>query len=283
MRLVSFRAGGAASYGIVEGDGIIDAGRRLGAAVPDLRAALAVPERLRALRGAPPDHLLAAVELLPVIPNPDKILCIGVNYMSHLKETGRDTPPHPMIFTRFAASQVGHGAAMLRPAESVQFDFEGELAVIIGQGGRRIPAAQALAHVAGYACYNDGSIRDWQRHTAQFTPGKNFHATGAFGPWMVTADELPDPAAQTLVTRLNGQEMQRAPISDLVFDIPALIAYCSTFIGLQTGDVIVTGTTGGVGAYRKPPVWMQPGDTVEVEISGIGILRNKVADEAAAA
>jgi 2-keto-4-pentenoate hydratase/2-oxohepta-3-ene-1,7-dioic acid hydratase in catechol pathway len=282
MRLVSFQAGGAASYGIVEGDGIIDAGRRLGAAVPDLRAALAVPERLRALQGAQPDHLLAAVELLPVIPNPDNILCIGVNYMSHLKETGRDTPPHPMIFTRFAASQIGHGTAMLRPAESVQFDFEGELAVIIGQSGRRIPAAQAVAHVAGYACYNDGSIRDWQRHTAQFTPGKNFHATGAFGPWMVTADELPDPAAQTLVTRLNGQEMQRAPISDLVFDIPALIAYCSTFIGLQTGDVIVTGTTGGVGAFRKPPVWMKAGDTVEVEISGIGILRNPVADEAAA-
>jgi 2-keto-4-pentenoate hydratase/2-oxohepta-3-ene-1,7-dioic acid hydratase in catechol pathway len=279
MRLASYQANGAASYGIVTGDGIIDAGRRL-PGVRDLRAALAAPAKLAALAGAAPDLKLADATLLPVIPNPDKIFCIGVNYLTHLKETGREPPAHPMIFTRFAASQVGAGQPMLRPRESEKFDFEGELAVVIGTPGRRIARSDALKHVAGYACYNDGSIRDWQRHTVQFTPGKNFAATGAFGPWLVTADEIPDPAALTLETRLNGAVMQHAPVSDLVFDVPALIAYCSTFIGLETGDVIVTGTTGGVGAYREPPVWMKPGDIVEVEISGIGVLRNPVANDA---
>ncbi len=279
MKLVSFRAGGRASYGVVTDDGIIDAGAKLGAKLPDLRTALAALDQLRVLARDKPDHRLDAVELLPVIPNPEKIFCVGVNYKTHLQETGREQPAHPMIFTRFANSQVGAGQPLLRPRESEKFDYEGELAVIVGKPGSRIPAADAHAHVAGYACYNDGSIRDWQRHTVQFTPGKNFRRTGAFGPWMVTADELTDPAGQTLITRLNGQEVQRAPISDLVFDVPALIAYCSTFSDLATGDVIVTGTTGGVGAYRTPPLWMKPGDTVEVEISGIGVLRNPVADD----
>jgi 2-keto-4-pentenoate hydratase/2-oxohepta-3-ene-1,7-dioic acid hydratase in catechol pathway len=279
MKLVSYRAGGAASYGVVTEDGVIDAGRRLGREFPDLRSALAAPDRLAALADAAPDHRLDAVTLLPVIPNPDKIICVGVNYKTHLKETGREQPAHPMLFARFANSQVGHGEPMLRPPESERFDFEGELAVIIGKPGRRIQAARAFEHVAGYACYNDGSIRDWQRHTVQFTPGKNFRATGAFGPWIVTADALPDPAAQTLTTRLNGAVMQQAPISDLVFDIPALIAYCSVFTDLAAGDVIVTGTTGGVGAFRDPPVWMKPGDTVEVEITGIGVLSNPIADD----
>jgi 2-keto-4-pentenoate hydratase/2-oxohepta-3-ene-1,7-dioic acid hydratase in catechol pathway len=184
-----------------------------------------------------------------------------------------------MIFTRFANSQVGSGQPMIRPPESERFDYEGEMAVIIGKAGRRISRDTALTHVAGYACYNDGSIRDWQRHTSQFAPGKNFAATGGFGPWMVTTDEMPDVTKQTIATRLNGVEVQAAPISDLVFDVPALIAYCSTFTELVAGDVIVTGTTGGVGAYRVPPLWMKEGDVVEVEISGIGILRNPVKDE----
>ena len=177
-----------------------------------------------------------------------------------------------MIFTRFANSQVGSGQPMIRPLESERFDYEGEMAVIIGKAGRRIAREAALAHVAGYACYNDGSIRDWQRHTSQFAPGKNFVGTGAFGPWMVTTDEIPDISKQTIATRLNGVEVQAAPISDLVFDVPALIAYCSTFTELVPGDVIVTGTTGGVGAYRTPPLWMKEGDVVEVEVSGIGVL-----------
>ena len=280
MKLVSVRVGGKSSYGVVTDGGVIDAGRRLGAAFPDLKSALAGGlEKLRALAGAAPDHALEAVELLPVIPNPDKIFCIGVNYMTHLKETGRPTPTHPMIFVRFADSLVGHGRPMLRPPESIQYDFEGELAVVMGSGGRRIPRERALEHVAGYACINEGTLRDWQRHTAQFLPGKSFEQSGAFGPWMVTADEIADPSTLTLTTRLNGEVMQHAEVSDLIFDVPALIAYISTFTTLRPGDVISTGTTGGVGAYREPPVWMKAGDTAEVEISGIGTLRNPIVDE----
>lgn len=282
MKIASFKAGSTASYGLVTDAGIVDAGRRL-ASYPTLRTLLTAGAlgELKKLQGEKPDHALSAVHLLPTIPDPDKIFCIGVNYATHLAESGHPTPPHPMIFTRFANSQVGGGQPMIRPLESERFDYEGEMAVIIGKGGRRISRETALSHVAGYACYNDGSIRDWQRHTSQFTPGKNFAGTGGFGPWMVTTDELPDISAQTIATRLNGVEVQRAPISDLVFDVATLIAYCSTFSELVPGDVIVTGTTGGVGAYRNPPLWMKGGDVVEVEVSGIGILRNPVIDEAA--
>jgi len=284
MKIASFKAAGRAAYGIVTDAGLIDAGKRL-TAFPTLRALLAggALGELRKLATERPDYALNDVELLPTIPDPDKIFCIGVNYATHLAESGHPTPPHPMIFTRFANSQVGGGQPMIRPLESERFDYEGEMAIVIGKAGRRIAPEAALAHVAGYACYNDGSIRDWQRHTSQFAPGKNFVGTGGFGPWMVTADEIDDISKQTLITRLNGVEVQRAPISDLVFDVPALIAYCSTFTALAPGDVIVTGTTGGVGAYRTPPLWMKGGDVVEVEISGIGILRNPVIDETAAA
>lgn len=281
MKIVTYRHSSRETYGIVSGAGIVDAGRRLGAQYPTLRSLLAGPglEALRPLAGEPADDQLEAVTLLPPVTDPRKIFCIGVNYATHLAESGHPTPKHPMVFTRFANSQAGAGEALVRPRESERFDFEGELAVVIGTGGRRIGTAHALAHVAGYSCYNDGSIRDWQRHTSQFAPGKNFWKTGGFGPWLVSADEIPDPSRLTLVTRLNGEEMQRAPTSDLVFDIPTLIAYCSTFTELEPGDVIVSGTTGGVGAYREPPVWMKGGDTVEVEISGIGILRQAVVDE----
>jgi 2-keto-4-pentenoate hydratase/2-oxohepta-3-ene-1,7-dioic acid hydratase in catechol pathway len=280
MRIASFKAGAVASYGIVTDAGIIDAGRRL-KNFPTLKSLLTPGSLgdLRQLQDERPDYALSNVELLPTVPDPDKIFCIGVNYATHLAESGHPTPAHPMIFTRFANSQVGSGQPMIRPLESERFDYEGELAVIIGKGGRRIPRETALANVAGYACYNDGSIRDWQRHTSQFAPGKNFVGTGGFGPWMVTADEIPDVSRQRIATRLNGVEVQAAPISDLVFDVPALIAYCSTFTELVPGDVIVTGTTGGVGAYRVPPLWMKDGDVVEVEVSGIGILRNPVKDE----
>jgi 2-keto-4-pentenoate hydratase/2-oxohepta-3-ene-1,7-dioic acid hydratase in catechol pathway len=283
MRVASFTMAGAASYGIVTGAGVIDAGRRL-KDYPTLKSLLAgrALDVLRALQGERADHTLSDIALLPTIPDPDKIFCIGVNYATHLAESGHPTPPHPMIFTRFANSQVGGGEAMIRPLESERFDYEGEMAVIIGQRGRRISREMALGHVAGYSCYNDGSIRDWQRHTSQFAPGKNFVGTGAFGPWMVTSDELSDISREKIRTRLNGVEVQAAPISDLVFDVAALIAYCSTFTELVPGDVIVTGTTGGVGAYRTPPLWMKDGDVVEVEISGIGILRNPVKDEIAA-
>jgi 2-keto-4-pentenoate hydratase/2-oxohepta-3-ene-1,7-dioic acid hydratase in catechol pathway len=284
MKIASFKVGSAASYGLVKDGGVIDAGRRL-KSFPTLKSLLAGGslDDLHKLQGERPDYPLASLELLPTVPDPDKIFCIGVNYATHLAESGHPTPPHPMIFTRFANSQVGSGQPMIRPPESERFEYEGELAVIIGKGGRRIPRDRAAQHVAGYACYNDGSIRDWQRHTSQFTPGKNFAGTGGFGPWMVTIDEIPDVSKQTIATRVNGMEVQAAPISDLVFDVPTLIAYCSTFTELVSGDVIVTGTTGGVGAYRVPPLWLKHGDVVEVEVSGIGILRNPVRDEVAAA
>jgi 2-keto-4-pentenoate hydratase/2-oxohepta-3-ene-1,7-dioic acid hydratase in catechol pathway len=279
MKIVSYQSVSGPSFGLVNGTTVVDLGRRLG--VNTLRAALeqGLVERFESFSSEPGDYELKDLTLDPVIPNPDKILCVGINYATHMRETGREPPSHPMLFPRFSESQVGHGQAMLRPAESEQLDFEGELAVVIGKAGRRISAESALDHVAGYACYNDGSVRDWQRHTSQFLPGKNFVRTGGFGPWLVTADEIPDPSKLVLQTRLNGQVMQRAPISDLIFDVPALIAYSSTFLTLLPGDVIVTGTTSGVGAYRSPPVWMRAGDTVEVEISGIGILRNLIQDE----
>ena len=281
MKIASFKAGSVASYGIVTDAGIIDAGRRL-KNYPTLKSLLAGGslDELRKLAGERADHAVAAVEMLPTVPDPDKIFCIGVNYATHLAESGHPTPPHPMVFTRFANSQVGAGQPMMRPLESERFDYEGEMAVIIGKAGRRISREASLSHVAGYACYNDGSIRDWQRHTSQFTPGKNFVATGGFGPWMVTTDEMPDISRQTIATRLNGVEVQAAPISDLVFDVPALIAYCSSFTELVPGDVIVTGTPTGAGARFDPPRWLKPGDLVEVESSRIGVLRNVVAVEA---
>jgi len=222
MKIASFTIAGTASFGIVTDNGVIDAGKRL-KAYPTLKTLLAKGslDELKKLAGEKPDYALRDVTLLPTVPDPDKIFCIGVNYATHLTESGHPTPPHPMIFTRFANSQVGHGQPMIRPLESERFDYEGEMAVVIGKAGRRISREAALSHVAGYACYNDGSIRDWQRHTSQFAPGKNFAGTGGFGPWIVTTDELTDVSKQTLITRLNGVEVQKAPISDLVFDVPA--------------------------------------------------------------
>jgi len=271
MKLASFAAKGIASFGRVEGDTLIDLGAALG--VDDLKTALVQGLDLSC---DGPRVSFDDVNFLPVIPNPSKIYCIGINYASHIAETGRETPDYPVTFVRFADSQVGQGQPMIAPAESEKYDFEGELAVVIGTAGRRIKKADALGHVAGYACFNDGSIRDWQRHTPQFTPGKNFEQSGAFGPWMTTTDDIPDPTALSLETRLNGQVVQSATIDDLVFDIPHLIEYLSTFQTLLPGDVIATGTTGGVGAFRKPPLWMKDGDTVEVEISEIGTLRNPI-------
>ena len=270
MKLVSFSFEGRTGFGVLQGGEI----RELTSpAVPDLKTALEVglpTSAARALR-------LDEVTLAPPIPNPGKIFCVGLNYVEHREETGRAATAHPTIFTRFADTQVAHGAPLIVPRESEKFDFEGELAVIIGKPGRRIAEADALSHVAGYACYNDGSVRGWQNHTAQFTPGKNFPGTGGFGPWMVTADELPDPTVMSVTTRLNGQVVQHAPVSDMIFPIPVVIAYLSAFTQLSPGDVISTGTPGGVGAKRVPPLWMKPGDVAEVEISGIGILRNPVA------
>jgi 2-keto-4-pentenoate hydratase/2-oxohepta-3-ene-1,7-dioic acid hydratase in catechol pathway len=283
MRLISFERAGRASYGVVTDAGVVDAGARL----PECRtlrealAAGALP-RLAELARAKPDCALADVRFLPVIPDAGKLLCVGVNYMPHIREMGRERPEYPVIFVRFQDSLVGHERPLVRPQASERFDYEGELAVVIGKRARHVRRDRALDYVAGYSCFNDGSIRDFQRHSVQWTPGKNFHHSGSFGPWLVTADELPDPTQLHLTTRLNGAVVQDEDVAQLCFDIPYLIEYCSTWTQLEPGDVLVTGTPGGVGAGRTPPLWMKAGDTVEVDISGIGVLRNEVIDESAA-
>lgn len=278
MKFVSFSHGGRNRAGVVSDAGIVDATERLGVTdVTELFARMPEAAKLAAAAGA--DYRIDDIVFLPAVPAPKRIFCIGLNYLSHLKETGREAPAYPMIFTRFASSQVGHRQPIIRPTVSDQLDFEGELAVVIGVECRHVPEDKAFSVIAGYSCYNDGSIRDWQRHTTQFVPGKNFPQTGGFGPFIVTPDEIADIRQASLVTRLNGAEVQRAVIDDLVFDIPRLINYCSTFTSLSPGDVIVTGTTGGVGAARKPPLWMKPGDVVEVEIAGVGNLVNPIAQE----
>ena len=282
MRLATFERDGATSWGVVEGDAIADVGSVLRGRFPDLKAVLAanaLGSVADAARGAA-RYPLASLTWLPVIPNPDKILCVGLNYEDHRRETGRAEVGNPTIFGRFANSQIGHGADMIRPKVSVEFDYEGELAVVIGTPGRYISQAQSWNHIAGYAVYNEGSIRDYQRHTHQFTPGKNFPGTGAFGPWMMTPDELGPLPDLRLQTRVNGQVVQDATLGQMIFDIPRQIEYCSAFTRLEPGDVIVTGTPGGVGAKRNPPLWLKPGDTVEVEIERLGLLRNGIADEA---
>ena len=281
MKITTYSVNGTESYGVVTDDGIIDA-KPLAGGPQTLKGAIAAGALdiiAEAAAGKSPDHSLDEIEFLPVIPNPDKIMAVGLNYRSHVLEGGRDIPEWPMIFTRFANSQVGHGQAMIKPNASDMFDFEGEMAVIIGKTCRHVSEADALSVVAGYSCYNDGSIRDYQRHTSQFVPGKSFYKSGAFGPWMITADEIPDPASLTLMTRLNGEEMQRATTDDLLFSIPQLIHYLTTVTELVPGDVIVSGTTGGVGFYRDPQVFMKEGDTVEIELDKIGVLRNPIMSE----
>lgn len=281
MKFLSFAAAHQSSYGYLVEDGIVDLGRRLAGRADDLRALLAHPDPVAlALEvGGTADYRLEEITLLPVIPNPQQIFCVGLNYADHVAETNRQSTEQPMIFLRVPASQVGHGQPLLRPRESDRFDYEGEIAVIIGKPGRRIREADAWDHIAGYACYNDGSVRDWQLHTAQWGPGKNFYRTGGFGPWMVTSDEIGPDEEMTLITRVNGVELQRASTRQLIHSIPKLIAYLSTITPLAPGDVIVTGTPGGIGLKRTPPLFLKPGDKVEVEIDRIGTLVNGVADD----
>jgi len=281
MKFASFKVNGRETWGVIEGPSAVDIGSVLAPRFPDLKSLIAKNgySEAQAVRTSAPHYEISRISYLPVVPNPSKIFCVGLNYEMHRKETGRSEVAHPTIFTRFSNTQTGHLTDMLRPRVSTDFDFEGELALIIGKSGRYVAPERAFDYVAGYACYNDGSVRDWQHHTHQFTPGKNFPKTGSFGPWMVTPDELPDLGARTIITRLNGQIMQQATIGQMIFDIPTLIEYCSSFNPLECGDVIVTGTPGGVGVKRNPPVWMKPGDIVEVEIDGIGVLRNRIADE----
>lgn len=282
MKLISYLRAGRAGFGVVVEGGVVDMSGVGGAA--SLRDALAgglLPAIATAVQGRAAELSWSDVTFLPVIPDPAKILCIGLNYAKHKQETGRPDVDYPTVFTRYADSQVGHRQPLVKPAVSDRLDYEGEMAVVIGRGGRNIPEDKALDHVAGYACYNDGTVRDWQRHTFQFTPGKTFPGTGAFGPCLVTADEVGDYRKLPIQTRLNGQVMQDASLADLIFPLERLISYCSTFTPLAAGDVIVTGTPGGVGDKREPPIYMRPGDVVEVEIGCLGTLTNPVIAESA--
>jgi 2-keto-4-pentenoate hydratase/2-oxohepta-3-ene-1,7-dioic acid hydratase in catechol pathway len=278
MKLASYIVDEKPTYGVVVGDGIVTLNERLVyGTLRDALAANALDDIRRVTEGAQPDHKLADIRFLPAIPNPNKILCAGINYRSHAAETGRDIPKQPSMFARFVDTLVGHEGEMIRPTISECFDFEGELAIVIGRAGRHIKPEHALEHVVGYTCFVDGSVRDYQKISV--TSGKNFPATGPLGPWIVTTDEIPDPARLTLTTRLNGKQVQHSGTDMLIHSVPAIIAFCSEFTALGPGDIIATGTPDGVGHRRTPPLWMKAGDVLEVEISGIGVLRTKVVDE----
>ena len=280
MRWLTFRYQGRESFGVTDpNEGIFEANKTIvdlgeGSEFECLKDALvaeALDELLANASSAP--HIPSGqVQLLPPIGNPDKILCVGLNYRDHQEETGSTGSDHPTIFVRFAEAQVGFGGEIKRPHESNTLDYEGEIALIIGKRGRRIPRENYLDYVFGFSCYLDGSVREFQRHTSQFTPGKNFDATGGFGPWIMTHDDIDDLDEMELITILNGERMQNAKASQMVFGFADLVEYCSTFTTLVPGDVIVTGTPGGVGAARNPPVFMDEGDSVSVTVRPIGTL-----------
>lgn len=277
MKYMSFICpNGIPSFGRVEGDRVVKLGDA-NSEINDLKTAI-FNGNISELHDQG-SYLISDVKYLPVIPNPGKILCVGLNYETHRKETGRSEAEHPAIFTRFADTLIAHQDALICPKVSTMLDYEGEVALVISKKGKNIPKEKAAEYIAGYACFNDASIRDWQRHNIQFTPGKNFIGTGAFGPWLVTADEIDNIDDQRVVTKLNGVIVQDQPIGDMIWPINELISYISTFTPLSAGDVIVTGTPGGVGAKRNPPLWMKHGDCVEIEIGQIGKLINNIDNE----
>ncbi len=281
MKLASFRHGDRSSYGVVVEDGIVDIGSRLGARAATLRDAIAADmlgEIARIAAGAQADVALSAVTLELPIPNPSKVILIGRNYKGHVAEAAGKLPEKPSVFMRALDSFVPQGGALVRPKLSDNFDYEGELAFIIGKPARHVTQQAALSHIAGYTILNDGSIRDYQFGHSLIV-GKNFFHTGSIGPWLVTSDAIPDPTQLMLHTRLNGSEVQHTKTDDLIFDIPYLMEYLSGVLPLLPGDIIATGTPEGVGFARKPPLWMKPNDVLEVEISGIGVLRNPVVAE----
>ncbi len=285
MRLLSFKLAGKETWGAVAGDQVVDLGATTG--LSTLAEFITSPrwaERESLARAAKPVARLADLEYLPVIPRPEKIVCAVRNYMDHHQEVlaagmQRELSEQPPIFLRVWRSQVAHGQPIVRPKVSDSLDWEGELAVIIGKTGRDIPESAAWDHIAGYSIYNDGSVREWQFHAKQIASGKNFESTGGFGPWMVTADEIAPGRELKLETRLNGETVQSSHTGHMIFSIPRLIAYSSTIFTLVPGDVIVTGTPAGTGSKMNPPRWLVPGDVVEVEVSGVGTLRNGVQDE----
>jgi 2-keto-4-pentenoate hydratase/2-oxohepta-3-ene-1,7-dioic acid hydratase in catechol pathway len=278
MKLLSFVHQGRRAWGAIDDRGLI---AELGdgrAPAPDLKRFLMLDqaERAAAVAAARFDIPAASVAFLPVIPDPDQVFCVGSNYENHRVEAARPRSRHPGVFIRLASSLTGHETPIPLSRVSSALDYEAELAVVIGRPGRYIREADAFDHVAGYCCFNDASFRDWQQHTHQISPGKNFPGTGALGPVMVTPDEVPDLGALRLQARLNGEVMQSATIAQMIFSIPQIIAYVSGFAHLAVGDVIATGTPGGVGFLRDPPVFMKPGDLVEIEIDRLGVLRNPI-------
>jgi len=275
MRYISFQHQGNNSWGIVEENTIFDLSNQ----AASLKSAIANSKlpTSRGFKNSAFTTVMGDVTLLPPIPDPQRILCVGQNYAAHREEMDGKTTARPLIFTRFPSSIVGHDATLIKPQESSQFDYEGELAVIIGKPGRRIPSSEALNYIAGYSCFMDGSLRDYQNHTTQYIPGKNFDNSGSFGPWMISADEVGDPnGGLRLETRLNGQIVQQTTTDLMIFNVCTIIAYLSSFTTLQAGDVIATGTPGGVGYKREPQLFMQDGDNIEVEIESVGLLRNTV-------
>jgi 5-carboxymethyl-2-hydroxymuconate isomerase len=285
MKLLSFELAGKPRFGAVVGDGVVDLTDKLGAGVTTLRAALEADAlgRIKELVAkAKPDHALAGLRLESPIPFPEKIICVGVNYGNRNAEykDGSDLPKYPSIFLRFPGSLVGHGGKLVRPPESEQLDYEGEIGIIIGKGGRRIPEATAESHIAGLTCVNEGTIRDWTKHGKfNVTQGKSWEASGSIGPWMVTSDEFPGFGDVKVTTRVNGEQRQHDTTANLMFPFRSLIRYISTWTALKPGDVIVTGTPIGAGIRFTPPKFLKPGDVVEVEVSGVGTLSNTVADE----
>jgi 2-keto-4-pentenoate hydratase/2-oxohepta-3-ene-1,7-dioic acid hydratase in catechol pathway len=282
MRIVHFETRGVLGIAADEGagwHGLTQRDNEFPGTLPELITQGADLLRIGKSLGHSPAVDLNAVRLLPPVPVPPKILCVGLNYDDHLKESGLKKPTYPEIFGRFATSLIAHREPILRPRESTQLDYEAELAVVIGKPGRRIAGERALDHVAGYSLFNDASVRDFQLRTPQWTMGKNFDGTGSFGPWLVTPDAVP-PGARGLHIqgRLNGRVMQDSCTDLLIFSVPALIELISVAMSLERGDVIITGTPGGVGVAHKPPVFMQPGDIFEVEIEELGILSNTVQD-----
>ena len=281
MKLTSFIRNGTRGYGAVTDDGICDLTSAING-ISDLKGLLETGGLSRAAdvaNGRPADFPIEEIEFLPLIPNARKIICVAVNYLAHAREAGRTIGEHPVLFHRHTQTQVGHREPLLVPKASHQLDFEGEIAVILGKGGAHIKPEDAMDHVAGYSCYNEGSVRDWQFHVHQYSMGKNFNATGGFGPWLVTTDDIPDPDALTVTTRLNGEQMQFGEFNDVAFNIPTLISYVSRALPWCAGDVIVTGTPGGVGFKRTPPIFLTEGDSVEVEVNLVGTLVNSVQNE----
>ena len=283
MKIVRFKIGEQTSYGVVAGTGVIDVGARLGrtyADVVDVLGANALNRVAEFAGGRIPDHALDAIEFLPPVRGLNAVLAVGRNYGSAYEDMGTKFPGHPSIFMRRYEAQAGHLQPLVRPKASHLFDGEAELAVVIGTGGRHIAEDKALEHIAGYSIFNDGSVVDWGDHTARnVTPGKNFVASGAFGPWMVTADEIADPAQLTIEHRINGEQVQHGSTSEMIFSIGAILAYLSTFAALEPGDVITTGSPGGIRPRRDKGLYYQPGDTIEMAIGGIGTLINPVVDE----